>query len=139
MDSENKFERHEIPQLLYNSISNSPIERCIECDKYLLEEASDYFIEKAFKKFPEYKASEVIFEYAICNGCAEKMRKKMSRESIQHLENYFVNQINPENLITNESGVPTHCAIKGTSLDSLNEYQIIAHCTGRLINTKWGI
>lgn len=134
MENENLPERKNIPSVLHDSISHSLIERCIECGLYLLEDGTDYFIEKAFKKYKQYNASEVIFEYAICGACAETMRKKMSVDSMRNLESYFVNNINPNNIGSTSDGIPACCVIKGTPSDELSEYQVMAHCTGKYLN-----
>lgn len=137
METEDNEHKKDIPSVLHDSISRTLIERCIECDRYLLEEGTEYFIEKAFKKYEQYNASEVIFEYAICKNCAELIRKKMSKDSLSNLENYFLRNINPGNLDVDNDGIPTTCAVKGTPHDDLNEYQVMAQCNGRYLDQNF--
>ena len=127
----------EIPTEFYSFSSKSRFEHCIECDKFLLDDEVDYFIEKAIKKYEGFSAHDVIFEYAICLECAEKMRKSMSKESLETLENYFLQNINPFkrlDLIESNSEETTdwfnECLVSGKKLNEINEYQLFAQCKG---------
>ncbi|QSE95879.1 hypothetical protein [Fulvivirga lutea] len=127
----------EIPQEFHSFDSKGKFEHCIECDKYLLGDETDYFIEKAVKKYQGFSAHDVIFEYAICLQCAERMRKSMSKESMQSLESYFaqnVNVLKRMELMSSESENPddwmNECLVTGKNRSELNEYQIFAQCKG---------
>ena len=128
----------EIPSIFHCYDSKQPFERCIDCDKYLLEDDSEYFIEKAIKNYKGFKAQDVIFEYAICATCAEKMRKKISKESMEYIEAFFSNHVdinkrmevmqnNPEN----PEAWMEHCLINGAMKSELEEFQLYAHCKGK--------
>ena len=137
MDKE-KSPKIEIPEEFYSFSGKKLFDRCIDCDRYLLEEGTEYFIEKAVKKYPGYGVLDIIFEYAICANCAEKMRLRMSKESLQHIEQFFANQINFEdrlNIIKNNSDKPAEwtgkCIVNGKAKEELDEYQLYAHCNGR--------
>ena len=65
----------DIPSEFYSFSSGVLFDRCIDCDKYLLEKDTEYFIEKAIRQYDGYKARDVIFEYAICFQCADRIRK----------------------------------------------------------------
>lgn len=144
MEHEEQHEQPGIPKAFYNYSTGSKFERCIDCDTYLLDGQIEYFIEKAIKTYKGFTASDVVFEYAICQHCAERVRKKMSKESMRNIQRYFSENMdfakrmrlvndNPENpeSWTNE------CLIKGTRSEELQEYQIYAHCKGdRLITTQ---
>lgn len=128
----------EIPREFHSFSGGGLFEHCIECDKFLLQEGTEYFIEKAIKKYPGYEATDVIFEYAICLNCAEKMRRQMSKESMQNIENFFAQnvdfhgrmelmQANPHN----PEAWMARCMVNGNHKKDLDEYQIYAHCNGR--------
>lgn len=127
----------DIPLEFHSFDSKKQFDHCIECDKYLLDDTTEYFIEKAVKKYEGFSAHDVIFEYAICLSCAERMRKSMSKESMQSLERYFMENIKMENriqLMNSDSSEPqdwlNECMITGKSRSDLNEYQLFAHCKG---------
>ena len=63
-------ELSKIPHDFHQQDTNSLIENCKICNRYLLDETANYLLEKAIKTFPEIEAEEVIFEYAICIDCA---------------------------------------------------------------------
>mgnify|MGYP000507098918 CR=1 FL=1 len=78
-----------IPKEFYSFETNSPFERCIECDKFLLDDDTEYIIEKAVKNYKGYPAKDVVFDYAICMDCADRMRKQISKESWEKMMQYF--------------------------------------------------
>lgn len=134
---QDSFKQIDIPEEFHSFDSKSKFERCIECDKYLLEDDVDYFIEKAIKKYDGFSAQDVIFEYAICLTCAEHMRTKMSTESLQKLESYFMQNMDvfkrmdlleTENIGTN--AWYEECIISGKKMEMINEYQLFAQCRG---------
>ena len=127
----------DIPIEFYSFDSKSKFKNCIECDKELLEDGADYFIEKAVKKYEGFSAHDVIFEYAICLTCAERMRQAMSKESMKNLQNYFIQNVNVSKRIelmnsgSNESNdYLAECMITGKNREGMNEYQIFAQCRG---------
>ncbi len=127
----------DIPSEFHSFDSKKQFDHCIECDKYLLDESTEYFIEKAVKKYDGFSAHDVIFEYAICMGCAERMRNSMSRESMKSLEQYFMQNLNLEKRMDLMNSSPfdpnewlNECMITGKEKSELNEYQIFAHCKG---------
>ncbi|ELR68751.1 hypothetical protein C900_05847 [Fulvivirga imtechensis AK7] len=128
----------DIPKEFHSFSKGDLFDTCIECDRFLLEEGTEYFIEKAIKTYSGYQATDVIFEYAICLDCAEKMRKRMSIESMRSIEDYFARnvdfhermelmQANPHN----PEAWMDKCMVNGHSKYQLNEYQIYAHCNGK--------
>lgn len=144
MEPEENESQIEIPKIFHNYSTGSNFERCIECDIYLLDGKVEYFIEKAIKSYQDFTATDVIFEYAICTGCAEKMRKRMSSESMASIQRYFSENVdfvrrmqlmqaspnNPESWMS-------ECLVKNTNANQLEEYQIYAHCRGNhLVTTQ---
>jgi len=131
-----------IPKAFHNFETGSPFERCIDCNTYLLDGKVEYFVEKAIKSYKDYTATDVIFEYAICMNCAERMRKQMSVESMQSIQKYFsenVNFIDRMQLMQAHPDNPEawmqQCLVKGTQANQLEEYQIYAHCKGKQLVT----
>jgi hypothetical protein len=129
-----------IPEDFYSFETNLPFERCIECDKYLLDDGTEYIIEKAIKNYEGYKAKDVIFDYAICMSCAEKMRKEISKESMQSMMRYFQENMDPMERMEMQFGDPTEnlkkCMIKKMDADECSEFQIYAHCKGKTLNME---
>ena len=131
---------HEIPTSFYSFETKQPFDRCIECNKYLLEEGTEYLVEKAIKNYDGYDAQDVIFDYAICLDCAEKMRKQISKESWQSMMNYFQQNMNITDRLELSQSHPDEnikkCMIKKTTVEDCREYQIFAHCNGRHLNMQ---
>ena len=80
----------DIPPVYYPFDSNEPFKECLVCGTDLTLGTRDYFVEKAIKNHVEFKVKDVVFEYAMCSECAEKMQKSMSEESQQNMQNYFL-------------------------------------------------
>ncbi len=129
---------HNIPKAFHSFETDQPFERCIECNKYLLGEDTEYLIEKAFKSYEGYEAKDVIFDYAICLDCAEDLRNEISNESMESIMNYFQQNIDMTKRLLMMEQEPEeglkNCMIKGTSVNSCKEYQIYAHCKGKKLN-----
>lgn len=129
-------DKHPIPSLFKSFLTEKPIENCIMCEKFLLGEGTDYFIEKAFKD--DY----VEVEYAICMDCAENMKGTMSKQSIENIENYFRSNMqfmqerfmNLEDDNFDPERMLSQCAITGTKREDLNEYQIAGFFNGSHLN-----
>jgi len=126
---------NDIPEIFCSFVSERKFERCIICDKHLLEEGVQYFIEKAFRD------NYVEFEYAMCLECAEKMRDTMSVESRMNVDNYFLTKVDINKRIEetfnrkdlNIEECISNCIFNGTSIDDLDEYQICGHFSGNSI------
>lgn len=128
----------DMPAVFKSHSSGQYFERCISCNIYLLEAGRQYFIEKAIRKYTGFQATDVIFEYAMCMECADKMRQELSTESLQKIQNYFAGKVDlferysqlsakekePESLLS-------HCIITGKPVEALEEYQVYAHCEGK--------
>ena len=125
----------------FHSFTNGALfEECIECKKYLLQEDTDYIIEKHIKKYPGFEATDVIYEFAICYDCADEMRKKLSAESVSRMTRYMNENMNVEKRVatfichgSDPSAFTDYCMIKGTKRSELTEFQISAYCKGNLM------
>ena len=130
-----------IPKLFYSTETEKPFSHCISCDKYLLQSQSPYVIEKAIKQYPEYKTTDVIFEYAMCMDCYLNINESLSTESKTSIEKYFIENVDlnerRKSLIKNQDlsieKWTSSCIIKGTPIKELTEYQIACQCDGEYL------
>ena len=131
---------HDIPKEFYSFETQQPFERCIECNKYLLDDDTEYIIEKAIKSYEGYQAKDTVFDYALCMDCAERMRKEISRESWKEMMRYFQENMDLQQRLHlvgqgPEAGLK-NCLIKKKDINDCNEYQIYAHCKGGKLNME---
>jgi len=131
-----------IPEIFFSTENNKYFKECMVCGCNLLEEGTQYVIEKAIKQYDDYSATDIIFEYAICIKCHAESIKAYSEYSLANIQNYFLENItyNPQRAALKnrleEEGYfniddwTSHCMIKGTPVKELKEYQIGCHCIG---------
>ena len=128
----------QIPKEFYSFETDKPFEFCIECEKYLLDEHTEYIIEKAVKNYEGYSAKDVVFDYAICMDCAERMKNEVSKESWQQMIRYFQENMDVDFNLSNQHRPAAEglkmCMIKKTEIGDCREYQIYAHCKGSKLN-----
>ncbi len=134
---ENNFSKNfktvDIPKVFKTFVSEEYFRNCISCDKYLLDDDTEYVIEKVLNE----GYAEV--EYAMCMECVDKMREKFSEESLQRIDEYFQSRFDffgkRYNLFTNQNPIVddyiSKCIVNEKSIDELDEYQIFAHCRGK--------
>lgn len=130
----------DIPQILYSADTGSPLERCMICDKFLLDEGTPYFIEKSVRQWPGMRP-EVIFEYAVCLHCSIAISKSLSEESRKRTSEYLMKNAHLESrwekLSRMEDATFSHwisrCLLKDTPIEEAREYQIVAQCVGRKV------
>lgn len=130
-----------IPKLFYSTDTDQPFSNCISCNKFLLSPNNPYVIEKAIKQYPEFKTTDVIFEYAMCMDCYQSIHQSLSLESKTNIENYFSKNVNlserRKSLLNNEAlsveDWVSECVIKGTPVSQLTEYQIACQCDGEYL------
>lgn len=129
----------DIPEALCSSDTGTPLEHCMMCARYLLEEGTQYFIEKSIRQFPDLQAKETIFEYAICLHCSMAMSESLSEESRKRTSEYLMEnalfESRWDSLSKLENPSIDHwigrCLLKGTPIAAAREYQIVAQCVGR--------
>lgn len=153
-------ERIPIPELFHSADTRAPLERCLICERPLLDTEEEYLIEKAMRQYPEYEVKEVIIEYALCLDCHAGMQNSISDASKHALETYFLENADlhqrivslmaddsPPDLEVDEAGADLpgdsdeeppdlekwldRCIIHGTPMDELEEFQLVGHCVGR--------
>ena len=128
-----------IPRPFYSDATNAVFERCLGCDRYLLDDGTEYLIEKAFRQYPGYDFVDTVFEYAMCLDCVARLQQAMSEESMQRVRAYFEHRVDPfarrRHLIERERFDAREwisaCFVTGKPVASMTEYQIYAHCEGR--------
>lgn len=132
--------KDEIPKEFYSFETNQPFERCIECNKFLLDGDTDYIIEKAFKSYEGYTATDTVFDYALCMDCADRMRKEISKESWKKMMQYFQDNMDLMHRFGMQNQSPVEglnaCLIKKTKIQDCSEYQIYAQCRGKKLNVE---
>ena len=131
---------NDIPKEFYSFETNALFESCIECEKYLLDEDTEYIIEKAVKNYEGYSARDTLFDYAMCMDCAEQMRKGISKESRESMMRYFQDNMNAMTRLEMQMQSPAEnlkkCLIKRRGIDDWQDYQIYAHCKGGKLNME---
>ncbi len=126
-----------IPKVFHKA-DGGLLDACIMCRQNLLEPPLDYLIEKVIRVYPEYKKTDVIFEYAMCMSCARAMHNELSVESRQRMEAYFTQHVDlkkREALLTPKRAAFKNwintCLLKGTPIRQSLEYSLYGHACGR--------
>jgi hypothetical protein len=127
-----------LPKEFYSYATGQPFDTCVTCNAYLLLPGTQYMIEKAIIRYPDTQVTDVAFEYAMCLPCSEKMRQRMSKESLARIESYFMEHVDlaSRQALLTRTGEPdpqeyiSTCLLKNTSIAEETEYQLIAHCDG---------
>ena len=129
----------EIPKVFWSDLSNQPFEHCIHCEKYLLEEDTEYLIEKAIQSTEKEGVYSTIFEYAICFDCADQMKAQLSESSIQNINRFYAEHVDMdarrEQLIAHTENTERdwlkNCIVKHKPYQAGSEYQIYGQCSGK--------
>lgn len=127
-----------VPKTFHSFATGKPFGHCVVCEKSLLENGTQYVIEKAIKKYPGFEAQDVIYEYAMCIGCCTRMRETLSGESLAVIDQFFdarVNLIERRTRMLQTAGMNveawlSQCLLTGTPREDLSEYQLYGHCDG---------
>ncbi len=120
----------DIPREFYPFDSKNRFLECTVCSKPLHEDEK-YVVEKAVKRYSTGNI-DTIFEYACCEKCYLDMAKKMSKESIQKLQEYTMKrQANAfAHLMLSPDERANHCFFSNQPIDECEEYQIFAAFKG---------
>lgn len=130
-----------IPTRLFSTATEKPFEHCIECRISLLS-GEMYVIQKSYRRYPDYNVEDTIFEFAMCMGCFEKMRQRMSKDSLQRMDAFFAENAHIEqHLMKKNTGLHldidrfiSSCIIEDTPIQEAEEFQIVALCEGYHLN-----
>lgn len=127
----------DIPGIFHSDLTGKPIEKCVNCDKNMIESNEPYIIEKAFRYYREFEVTNTIFEYIMCVPCAMEMHASMSeisRQKIQeHMKNIDMHGRSFEmkkNHGNDFNAWIDECIVLKTPRQNLEEYQICAQCIG---------
>jgi len=107
-----------IPRELYSEYEDRPFRCCTRCGEGLQDYENGYKVSKVFKD------GEVIFEYALCFDCLDRMMEESSEESIQRLADFQNERIRPDVEGTYE------CALCESNRDTMRrqEFALVAAC-----------
>ena len=127
-----------IPKVFHSAVNDELFANCTMCGKELLESNESYIIEKAVKNYQENKVKDIIFEYAMCFSCLEKMREGFSEESLERINNYILKKTDlplRRNELIEKGTLDVNdwiskCIVKDINQDQLPEYQIMCQCQG---------
>jgi uncharacterized protein with PIN domain len=130
----------EIPQNLRNDDGNLH-SHCRVCNAYLLNENSQYYLEKVVRRVPELETEQVLFEFAVCAHCLGELRKSLSKESKAAMEHFFASKIKETFALRPETNVYTafdekRCLITGRSAEEFETYQMAAFCQGTKLHPQ---
>ncbi len=133
-----------IPDIFLNSDTKAPLSHCIQCDYDLMLGDRFYMIEKVFKRYLQMDSTQVLFEYAVCSECYEKMRGALSKESMQNLSAYMMTNTDFQAMQARMQEHPeepekwlSHCMIKGMPKEELTEFQMGACFKGDKLVTNF--
>ena len=121
-----------VPPILHSVEKEGLFDKCIVCQRNLLDEDTRYLIEKGFR------GERVIFEYAICYGCRDQMAEGISLESRKKLGEMWNRKVDLKKrrrkLLkkskTNIEPWIEYCILGGDRRDKVEAYQIYAECQG---------
>ncbi len=117
-----------IHKKFYSDKAGSIFKTCVFCNDNVLEYEQGYLIEKAYKYNPKTNKFEIIFEYALCIECMQRLSSEMSEESIKNIAKYFNKNKNEEyfsGLNVNERLAT--CMISQKKLKTQKEFQIAGY------------
>jgi hypothetical protein len=144
MEESEEKEGLPIPDIFLNSDTKGPLTNCIQCDYNLMQGDRFYMIEKVFKRYLALDTTQVLFEYAICSTCYEKMKDGLSEESMTNLSAYMMTNTDFQAMQQRISENPedpekwlSHCMIKGMPQEDLTEYQMGACFKGDRLVTNF--
>ena len=128
-----------IPDSFHSFETGKPFDTCLVCEKNLTASGMPYFIEKAYRKYPGYKAFDVTYEFAMCMHCAEDLRKELSESSQQRMKEYMESKIDFEKRRHSLSDFDPsknmdpwfeNCLITDEQIEGQNEYVLYGYFQG---------
>jgi len=128
----------DIPPQFYSDSEGKAFDHCQVCGKFLLEDGISYVIEKAYKNYKGYDFNTTLFEYAICLNCHTEVQKSMSAESLQSLQQYYMEVMAKKGnqaIVINMNDFKledwlSKCFFTGDEVKEMEEYQTVAQFNG---------
>lgn len=129
-----------IPSVFYSTDTEAPFEKCLVCERALLDGTTDYVIEKGYRTFDAYDVRETVFGYALCMRCHAAISQSFSETSKHRCQSYLQQHVNLRERSSalldhgsDETNIDPsrwidHCIVHETPRDELGEYQLLAHC-----------
>lgn len=128
----------DIPPIFQSLEKGGPFEKCMHCERSLLDEAADapaiYMVERVFRR------REPILEYAVCWECRRGFSTCISPKSLARmtafLEEHVDMEARSERLLqvyqeTNDlQGWLDHCAITKAPVAEDDNFQLVGVCSG---------
>ena len=122
----------DIPKQFHSLYHEGPFPRCVDCDRDLLNEPTQYFIERVFR------GSEPICEMAMCLDCREQIAEELSEESMQKMKMFTDERFDPHMRLEQAGEWDPdcverwidHCALNKTPKSECREYQLLGFCIG---------
>ena len=136
------LEHREIPQALHNEEGDGELHsHCRVCDCYLLEDETEYYLEKVVRRVPELQTQQTLFEFAVCANCLQELRKALSKESKRAMEQFFQQKMqavffNQPHTNLYEAFENGRCLFTGKKTDEFETFQMAAYCKGRHLHSQ---
>lgn len=116
-----KNERQPIPNEFYNSDTAAPFTHCTFCESQLGTE--EYVIEKKLAPRRGIEKPEVVYEFAMCMNCIQKLSEEMSLETRIQLQDYQ-NQMK-DKLENREVTDLNTCFFEGKPMTDYSEFELV--------------
>lgn len=124
--------------VMFRDAAGALFHECLMCSRELLTPDCEYLIERTFRVYRNPFREEVIAEYALCLNCAERMRRTMSRESLERITSYFQDRVDETKMRERflQPGVRLQdlvsgCLLTGKSIKKEEHYSLQACCRGK--------
>ena len=129
----------DIPPAFQSDETAALFEHCLGCNLYLLDNGTQYVIEKAYRRYQGFDTQDTVFEYAMCLDCFMQLQEAMSEESMNRVRSYFdrhIDLFDRRTALLNKDALNVEdwldrCLVKGTPISEMDEYQIFGHCDGK--------
>lgn len=122
-----------IPPIFQSLERDGPFDKCINCERPLLEEGVTYLIERAFK------GAEPIIELAMCLECHDRLAEELSEESRARMMEFMKNRVDHKARNKKLAKLPnvgeveswlSECILTGAAASDCQERQIYGLCLG---------
>lgn len=124
-----------VPKVFWSDLTGKPFDKCVMCERHLLEDGTQYLVEKAIKTYKGRDVKDTVFEYAICMDCRDQMHQKLSEESRIAINTYLNARIDPKQRLEDYEDKSIEdrisvCVVDKDEASEGGEYQIYAFCDG---------